>query len=295
MKNQIQTRSKENSAAVIRQQGKKYSLTDLNSELKNFNETQLRVIDARINSPALCDLSLEHFEISLTGILFNISVICGCQLPTHDAHINALEKEFGIFLKDNGYIGLTTEEILTAFRFNANFKLEEKVESYGAVFNINFAAQVLKQYLRIRGTVDERAEKIFYEKDVKIELGKEEDARRKKIIQQFELFLKDENAALDLSNCFMQLRMDGAFSNKKINDELSYYFGTDAESRLLASFEHLEKRFDREKAVVKFLFENMKKSGRFEIYSKDLNLVHPGFELPDNFLIKSGVSEKLDF
>lgn len=241
---------------------------------------------------SLCDQTDQQFEISLTGIIFNISVICGCQLPTHDAHINALEKEFGIFLKENGYSGLTVDEVITAFRFNANFNLPERVEIYGAIFNIDFASKVLRQYVKLRSRIDEKAENVFYERDVKVELQKEDDTRRRKIIQQFEIFLSDENAQLDLSNCFMQLRSDGAFLNKKVEDELSYFRGIDSVERLVASFEQLDKKFEQEKAVVRYLFEQMKKTGRLKIYDENLKLLYPGFELPEKSQTQSQTKEK---
>ena len=252
---------------------------------KNLNQTEIDILNARNTGKSFCDLTEEDFQISLTGILFNISVICGCQLPTHPAHVEALEKEFGIFLNGNGYSGLTYEEVLTAFRMNANFKLEEKVESYGAIFNINYAAQVLRFYRNKRGRIDELGEGIVYNIEVKKELKKEDDIRRNKIIHQFEKYVADDNAELDLSNCFMQLREDGAFSNKSVEDELGYgRSGETSLTILLSNMGFLDEKFENEKKVVKFLFENMKKTGRFKIYDEQLNLIHPGFELPQNFI-----------
>ena len=91
-------------------------------------------------------MSEKESSAAVTGIIFKVSVICGCQLPTHDAHINALEAEFLNFIENNGYGVMTVEEVLLAFRLNAAFKLKERVEIFGAVFNIDYAGKVLKQY-----------------------------------------------------------------------------------------------------------------------------------------------------
>jgi len=263
---------------------------------RNLTATEIEILNARETGNSFCDLSKEDFEISITGILLAISVICGCQLPTNPMHIELLEKEFGIFLNDNGYSGLTYEEILTAFRMNANFKLGEKVESYGAIFNINYAAQVLRLYREKRGHIDEIGEKMVYNIEVKKELKKEDDGRKNKIIEQFNKYLQDENTELDLSNFFMQLRSDGAFSNKKIDDELTYRRSGETELSRLIGESNLDERFNRERKMVKFLFENMKKSGRLKVYDENLNLLHPGFELPqDMFLQPSDPNEKLVF
>lgn len=291
MENQIQKAKQESTSVVLRQQGKSYSLNDLGEELKNFSETDRMIIDARKKGFSLCDQTPEQLEISLTGIIFNISVICGCPLPTHEAHINALEKEFGIFLNDNGYSGLTVEEVLTAFRMNASFKLSEKIEIYGAIFNIDYAAKVLRLYVQKRGRVDDQVESIFYEKDVRAELQKDSNRRRKKVAEQYEKYFADSNAELDLSDCFMQLAEDHAFSKNPIQDELTYFKGADPLQRLLNSYQNIDLKFDREKAVVKYLFENMKAMGWPKVYDENFTLLHPGFEVPQRFEIKTDVKD----
>lgn len=258
---------------------------------KSLTENEVQIFDARETGKSFCDLSPVDFDISITGVIFKISVICGCQLPTHPAHIEALEKEFGIFLNENGYSGLTLEEVLLAFRMNANFKLGTKVESYGAIFNINYAAQVLRLYRDKRGIIDQAAERIIYSDDVEQKLQMEANARRTKIINQFEIFLNDK-AELDLSNCFMQLREDGAFSNKNIPDDGTKYFrGSTEVERLLNSFESLDTRFLKEQASVRYLFENMKLTGKLKIYDDKFKLLYPNFELPERFDVSENKKE----
>lgn len=280
MEKQIQKFQEQSSSVVLRQQGKKYSLNDLGTNLTIFSEAEEQIIDARKRGAALCDQTPEEFEISLTGIIFSVSVICGCQLPTHEVHINALEKEFGVFLKDNGYFGLTTEEILTAFRMNANFKLREKIETYNAIFNIDYASKVLRQYLGARSTVDQKAIELFYKRDVDTELNELSNARRLKVIQQYEIFFKNDAAELDLSNCFMQLREDYAFENinaDKIFEDLKYGNVLRSTPEQYETF--LQSRFDAEKKAVRLWFAEMKKQGNEKIYDENLNLLFKGVSI----------------
>lgn len=283
MDNQIQEYQEQSTSVTIRQQGKTHSLIDLGERLKKeLNQVDLDILKARSTGKSFCDLTKDDFEISITGILFKISVICGCQLPTHDAHIEALEKEFGIFLNDFGYSGLTTEEVLSAFRMNANYQLREKIETYGAVFNIDFASKVLRLYRERRGYIDQVAERIIQNDYAVSILSEEENKRRVKIIEQFEKYLANGDAELDLSNCFMQLREDKAFSNKNVPDDGTNYFrGSTELERLYNSFESLDTRFKKEHEAVRYLFYNMKKTGKTKIYNENMQLLYPGFELPD--------------
>lgn len=251
--------------------------------MKNFNDKELKIIQARQTGISLCDLTPELFDVSITGILFQVSVICGCDLPTHEVHVNALEKEFSIFLTDHGYSGLTVEEILVAFRMNANGEFPKEVKPYGKVFNIDFASRVLRQYRDKRGFVDSVAEEVFTKRDRDAEMEQFDVARRKKIITQYEKYLQNSESELDLSDCFMQLRFDGAFSNKSLPWEQNSFKGSDSFEKLLNSFDSLETRFEKERNAVRFLFQNMKATGKLKIYDEDFKLCYPGFELPENF------------
>lgn len=270
-------------------------LKDLGGELRNLSDGELKIVKARQVGVALSDLSPDEFDVALTGIIFNISVICGCQLPTHEAHVNALEKEFTVFLKEFAFDNLTSEEILTAFRMNANFQLREKIETYGAIFNIDFASKVLSQYRSNRHNLDYKISQIFEQKERDRVLNEEETKRRIKVKEQFAKFLKDENAELDLSNCFMQLVHDNAFidhnidksflyeaknETKRVNDTTSF------EEALSFAGINLEASFSAGKLAVKYLFKQMKKSGKLEIYDDSLRLIHPGFVMPEQERVK---------
>ena len=288
MENQIQLR--QNSAVIIRQQGTTFSLNDLGEELKNLKSDELRIIKARETGCAISDLNKQEYEAALTGIIFNVAAMCGCQLPTHEAHVNALEKEFTIFLKDYGYDNLTPEEILTAFRMNINFQLRDKIEIYGALFNIDFAAKVLSQYRNQRWTLDNNLLGMYHRKQNDKVFSEEAMRRRNRTKEQFELYLKDENAELDLTDCYMQLVEDGAFYNPRQSElflqEARQEVRINDTSKLGELLRtkagiNLEANFLAEKMAVRYLFDQMKKSNRLIIYDDDYKLVHKGFEMPE--------------
>lgn len=241
------------------------------------------IIEARTSAIPLKDLSEDEFDASITGIIFNISVICGCQLPTHNVHVNALEKEFLIFLRDNGYSDFTSNEILLAFRMNANFLLPNKIEVYGAIFNIDFAGKVLRQYDLVRSQVDAKVGDFYTNKQREELLESEAQARRVKAKSQFEKYLQDDKAELDLSNVFMQLADDGAFANRSAFRGFTTKRVGEVES-VSGVFEkiisQMDVEFESQKAVVRFLFLNMKKTGRTVLYDDSWKLVNPNFELP---------------
>lgn len=226
-----------------------------------------------------------------TGIIFKVSVICGCQLPTHDAHINALEAEFLIFLHEFGYFNLTVEEILLAFRLNAAYKLSERVEIYGAIFNIDYAGKVLRLYLSERQTLDSKLIERHREMEVDEIFEKESNARREKVKTQFAKFLNGD-ADLDLSDCYMQLNRDGAFMERNFDERFikpNRGYKGDAMSQLSDWGERMEATFAAGKKAVIVLFDAMKESDKFEIYTDDLKLIHTGFHLPEENKI-----EKID-
>lgn len=158
-------------------------------------------------------------SISATGLIFKISAITGCQLPTHEAHINALEQELLIFLKEfNGYDSYTNEEILTAFRMNAAYQLDEKVEDYGKVFNVEYIGKVLKLYSKKRHSLEYKLRDALFEQETQDKLLNESMRRRNKIQEQYKKFTENNDAELDLADCYMQLKEDNGFKNKAYHE-----------------------------------------------------------------------------
>lgn len=306
MENQLQVIPVGGQTAVtIRRQGNTFLLTDLKEELTDLKDDELKIIEARQKGKALCDLSGDEFDAALTGIIFNISVICGCQLPTHDVHVNALEKEFTIYLKEYGYYELTPEEILTAFRMNSNFQLEEKIETYQAIFNLDFAGKVLTQYINKRWSLDYKLLQLCQKTTFDKIFEEDSNKRRIKIKEQFAKYVADDKVELDLANCYMQLIEDRAFSDHDLYK--TFYKSTIISERrshakeapldefppikeFIKSYDaNLDEMFEAQRRATKYLFEEMKKSGRLEIYSDDLQLLHPGFTIEQQEKIKADI------
>lgn len=263
-----------------------------------------RMLEARFIGYAFVDMTEKELGICTTGLILKISVICGCQLPTGDAHINILESEFIKFLSNAGYETMTMEEVLTAFRFNAEYKLLNKVETYGAVFNIDYAGKVLHQYCQMRLQLDSKFkehDRVRHEEKIYKE---EEDRRRMKVRSAFEKYKENPESKIDYSDCYMQLNEDGAFLDKNA----SYLFRAEAEDALSKSIEsgnvslaahlkrfgdNMELNFLSGKIATKYLFKQLVATGKSEIYSEDLKLSHYNFEIPDE--IRGRLPKSLDF
>jgi len=266
------------------------TLKDFDFNCLDLTQVERTMADARMTGYAISDMNDYEVKAATTGIIFKVSVICGSQLPTHDVHITALENEFVIFLKQPLYEILTVEEILIAFRMNANFQLQDKIETYGAIFNIDYASKILKQFVNKRFAFDRKLTEIHRDNETIKVLNEEENKRRLKVIEQFNKFLEDENAELDLSNCYMQLVYDGAFVNKSADKtfmqqatrELPRGESSVFAKRLATGGIDLDASFLAGKMAVKYLFQQMKLTGRLEIYNGQMQLLHPGFEIPEN-------------
>lgn len=104
--------------------------------------------------------------------IFKISAISGLTLSSSDKFADILNEEFLIMINDYGFSNLTFEEIVTAFRINAqgNYRTStgdiiETVNPYSTFFSINYAAKVLNNYMRIRQLVEYKfIEKSAHEK-----------------------------------------------------------------------------------------------------------------------------------
>src|ERR1700674_5072027 len=126
MENQLQVIKKQ-SAITIRQQGMMFMLTDLDPNTMTLTGAENKIVDARKTGIAFCDMNEKEEKVAATAIIFTIVVISVCQLPTNPTHVEVLEREFLKLIKEYGYSNFTAEEILTAFRMNANLELEERI------------------------------------------------------------------------------------------------------------------------------------------------------------------------
>lgn len=238
----------------------------------------------------------KQIDVSLTGIIFNISVICGCQLPVNEHHIKALEKEFLIFLNDFGYTQMTCEEILTAFRMNAACKLDEKIEVYGSIFNIDYAGKVIRQYKDKRFNLDFKLGRMYIKKERDELIEEEDNTRRRKVQEQYEKYLSDDDAILDLENCYMQLIHDDAFLDnmvyKRFSDRGDYFSESTGKYAYLSpknSLTHygefMDAAFEAQRLAVKYMFLNMKKQGFKKVYNEEMKLIHKHFYIPEDAIL----------
>lgn len=269
-------------------------LTDLNSNSLNLTEAESKIFNSRQVGLAIADLNDKESRAAVTGIIFKVSVICGCQLPTHDAHINALESEFLIFVNEFGYSKLTVEEILMAFRMNANFQLGDKVETYGAVFNIDYASKILKLYCDKRYRLDHKLIEADRHIQAEKKFAEEANARRIKIKNAYKKYWEDDNADIDYTDFYMQLLDDSAFANvrpfelfmeKAEKEKLEPETGDEHMGRFIQrTYSYMRKfevEFAAQKLCVKYLFKNMKLTNKNEVYNDSLELMWPGFTIPD--------------
>src|SRR5258706_8598157 len=99
----------------------------------NLIRNEKEIVVATKTGLPVKSLNDKELSVAATGLIFKIAVISGCNLPSNENYINALESEFLLFIKSR-YADLTVEEILTAFRMNAAQELSEYVKKYGEIF-----------------------------------------------------------------------------------------------------------------------------------------------------------------
>ena len=75
-------------------------LNDLKDNYQNLYPDEKKIYDSRMIGISVQDMNESEVRAATTGIIFKISVICGCQVPTNELHIDALEQEFMVFLKE---------------------------------------------------------------------------------------------------------------------------------------------------------------------------------------------------
>jgi len=143
-------------------QGQTVTLTELNVNSLNFNSIDKSVINARMQGEAICDIRKEELSILADVSIFKIAAIVGFSLPTSDKFADVLNEELLILLNQFGYSEITFEELILAFRINAqNYRTPSgetlnPIIPYSTFFSINFAASVLNKYMQIRKIVENK-------------------------------------------------------------------------------------------------------------------------------------------
>lgn len=101
------------------------------------------------------------------GLLLQISIISGCPIPSDANYLQLLENETIRFLTEhNKFKNLTVEEILTAFRFNAAGKFDEKIKHWQNMFNLDYMGEVLLKWLPIKNKIESKVKKELFFKNL---------------------------------------------------------------------------------------------------------------------------------
>jgi hypothetical protein len=102
-------------------------------------------------------MSFKQQDAAAMGIILKIGVIAGCPLPSDQKHLNALEDELKkLLIEDEGFSQLTFEEILSAFRFNASGKYDEKINHWQSILNMDFIGSVLLEWIKLRKKIEKK-------------------------------------------------------------------------------------------------------------------------------------------
>jgi hypothetical protein len=110
---------------------------------------------------AICDVDKTQLKVLADVSIFKIAAIVGFSLPTSDKFADVLNEELLILLSEFGYSTITFDELILAFRVNAQGGYRtyggdtiSTVNPYSTFFSINYAAAVLNNYMRIRKSIE---------------------------------------------------------------------------------------------------------------------------------------------
>ena len=125
-------------------------LTESSVDYPKLNNTDRVIIKSRLIGDAICDIPKEQLSVLSDVSIFKISAICGFTLPSSEKFADILNEEFLIMLMEFGFSELTFDEIISAFRINAQGTYRtnggdtiETVIPYSTFFSINYAEAVL--------------------------------------------------------------------------------------------------------------------------------------------------------
>ncbi len=120
----------------------------------SLNVLEKRIIYSRCTGESFCQLNDNDLKIAVDQIMLRVAAICGCSLPNTDFFAKFIADEILLFVMDFGYKEYTLDEILLAFRINAN--AAETIPFSGICININYLAKVLDSYRNTRNLLDRK-------------------------------------------------------------------------------------------------------------------------------------------
>lgn len=140
---------------------------DVPKEKMRLKYWELQILDARISKNAIIQLQTEELQDRFAELLPQIAAITGMALPEGKFGI-VTQTEIITFLLDFGYKLLNEDEILLAFRLNAQGEARfgdgsfmEPIEPIGKYLNAFYCGRVLSRYMILRNNFDSQLRNIM--------------------------------------------------------------------------------------------------------------------------------------
>jgi hypothetical protein len=129
----------------------------------SLTKVEQKIIKSRLAGCSFGQLDDDDTKLAVDQIMLRVAAICGCALPNTEFFAKFIAEEISIFISDFGYVDLTLEEILLAFRFNSrgglkypNGELIEFIFFTGNCVNVDYISKVLSNYMSLRIILDRK-------------------------------------------------------------------------------------------------------------------------------------------
>lgn len=160
--------NKESKSGDLSHLGKVYRISEVPKEKLRMTGWEQKILDARISKNALIQFPTEELMERFNYLLNSISAISGMPLPKNDVMGVIVKTELITFLLDFGYKLLNEDEILLAFRLNAQGMCRfgdgtfmPVIEPIGEGMNVLYVAKILSNYMILRNNFDSKLKNII--------------------------------------------------------------------------------------------------------------------------------------
>lgn len=140
-------------------------LKNLPKENLKLNEVEERIIAARLNGMAFCQIHEKDLKTAMDQIIVRGAAMMGCDLPATEFFARLIADEVEQLIIQFGYSKYTLEEILLSMRLNINGGLRwpsgieiEHIPFSGRTFNAAFLSKTLMNYKTLRTQLDRKLE-----------------------------------------------------------------------------------------------------------------------------------------
>lgn len=138
--------------------------------MKNLGSVEKMIYQARIDNKAICEYHEKELQVQIASTILNISVICGAELPSDIDVTKLLCQQFSSFLMKFGYKEITLQEVILAFQLNCKTAVKkssaidiETVRFRGRFFNVEYASEVIANYMQYRYIFNRKIENFLDE------------------------------------------------------------------------------------------------------------------------------------